>query len=213
LDIQQEAARSAAQLNGKAAKGKQKALPEDEAESEVAEDHDDESMDEETEPMPMVPSESITTLRAKLHDRIAAMRKARRPDDEEAGSKDELLEERRRKRAALRENRRKRTKERIRKEDADKQKAHGTKEKGNQPKVAFFQLRDRLAIKDHTVGPVIRTGFILKECLFPFRQCDFKRCVHKRFLLRPRWFFLFQTTQSRLYVQSTNSLGPTPISR
>jgi len=85
-------------------------------------------IDREDDPDPIVPlpqSESIQTLRAKLHAKIEATRIKKRGDGE-GNSKDELLEERRQQRAAMRERRRKETKEKIRKEKERKGK---TKEK------------------------------------------------------------------------------------
>jgi hypothetical protein len=60
-------------------------------------------------------TESIETLRAKLHAKIDAVRNKKRGDNE-GSSKDELLEERRLHRAALRERRRKETKAKIQRE-------------------------------------------------------------------------------------------------
>jgi hypothetical protein len=65
-------------------------------------------------PVELTPSGSITHLREKLHQRMESLRRGGPVG--EPSSKDELLEERRKQRAALRENRRKETKERIRME-------------------------------------------------------------------------------------------------
>ena len=72
--------------------------------------------------VPLPQSESIETLRAKLHAKIEAIRIKKRGDGE-GNSKDELLEERRMQRAAMRERRRKETKEKIRKEKESKGKS------------------------------------------------------------------------------------------
>ena len=75
--------------------------------------------------VPMPQSESITSLRHKLHARMATLRRgggAVEPSD-----KDALLEERRRQRAVLREKRRKETNERM---TAEKAKAN-EKDKGD----------------------------------------------------------------------------------
>ena len=72
-------------------------------------------------------SPDIAHLRAKLHARIASIR---RGPDREAGDKDELLEERRKQRAAVREKRRKETREKIRKEKG--REAGAGKEKGKE---------------------------------------------------------------------------------
>lgn len=69
----------------------------------------------------MPASGGIQELREKLHLRMARLRRGGPrwgPDDadSQAGSRDELLEERRKQRAAMRERRRKDTKEKIRKE-------------------------------------------------------------------------------------------------
>jgi len=70
---------------------------------------------EEEEFVPLPTDGGISTLRDKLKSKIASLRPQR--GQAEPGSKDELLEERRRQRAAMRERRRKETKERIRKEN------------------------------------------------------------------------------------------------
>lgn len=84
--------------------------------------------DPDVDPTPIVPlpqSESIETLRSKLHAKIEAIR-IKKHGDGDGNSKDELLEERRLQRAAMRERRRKETKEKIRKEKESRGK---TKEK------------------------------------------------------------------------------------
>lgn len=99
-------------------------------------DSDDNKMDSESDDVdvdgtnivPMPQSGSITALREKLHARMAALRRGGIQDGE-AGDRDELLEERRRQRAAMREKRRKETKEKIRKEEEAKGKKGKGKEK------------------------------------------------------------------------------------
>ncbi|KZP01689.1 hypothetical protein CALVIDRAFT_559490 [Calocera viscosa TUFC12733] len=124
---EEEAAHEAKLANGNVkGKGKRKA---DEMES-------DEDSDEEPasphKPVPMG-SGSITELRAKLQERIAALQLKsgrRKPGDETEGgeetdgmpsTKDELLEMRRRKRGEVRDKRRKETKDRKAKERAEKE--------------------------------------------------------------------------------------------
>lgn len=78
---------------------------------------DSTSMDVDNEPVvPMPRNESITSLRQKLHARMVTLRRGGGGD--EPSDKDALLEERRKQRAALREKRRKETKERKRTEKA-----------------------------------------------------------------------------------------------
>ena len=86
---------------------------------------------------PIPASESIDTLRAKLHNKISALsnrthHNQREQQLGEPSSRDELLDDRRRERAAaMRERRRKETKEKIRLEregrKGGKQKAEQTK--------------------------------------------------------------------------------------
>jgi hypothetical protein len=114
-------------------KGKRKTPTPDDSDGEAISPELDVHMDDtdpEVDPIPIVPlpqSESIETLRAKLHAKIEVMRIKKRGDGE-GNSKDELLEERRLQRAAMRERRRKETKEKIRKEKESRGK---TKEKPN----------------------------------------------------------------------------------
>ncbi|KAF9237168.1 surfeit locus protein 6-domain-containing protein [Melanogaster broomeanus] len=77
------------------------------------------TVDEEMVPMPQ--TESISLLREKLHARMVSLRRGGAQSGE-PGDKDELLEERRKQRAALREKRRKETRERRR---AEKEKGQG----------------------------------------------------------------------------------------
>ncbi|KAH9034709.1 surfeit locus protein 6-domain-containing protein [Lactarius pseudohatsudake] len=112
-------------------KGKHKAPTLDDSDGEAISSELDVHMDDsdpEDDPAPIVPlpqSESIETLRAKLHAKIEAMRIKKRGDGE-GNSKDELLEERRLQRASMRERRRKETKEKIRKEKESKGKSKDT---------------------------------------------------------------------------------------
>ncbi|KAH9045958.1 surfeit locus protein 6-domain-containing protein [Lactarius hengduanensis] len=112
-------------------KGKHKAPTLDDSDGEAISSELDVRMDDsdlEDDPAPIVPlpqSESIETLRAKLHAKIEAMRIKKRGDGE-GNSKDELLEERRLQRASMRERRRKETKEKIRKEKESKGKSKDT---------------------------------------------------------------------------------------
>ncbi|EJU03559.1 hypothetical protein DACRYDRAFT_114937 [Dacryopinax primogenitus] len=130
LDIlrEEEAAHEAKKSNGDVkGKGKRKA-----EEMESDDDEDDESAVLHKEPVPMGTG-SITELRSKLHERIAALQLKsgrKRPGDEtEAGeetdgmpsTKDELLEMRRKKRGEVRDKRRKETKERKAKERTEKE--------------------------------------------------------------------------------------------
>ncbi|KIM57726.1 hypothetical protein SCLCIDRAFT_1219246 [Scleroderma citrinum Foug A] len=97
------------------------------SECEGKDSDEDAMMHVDIEPVvPMPQSESITSLRHKLHARMATLRRgggAVEPSD-----KDALLEERRRQRAALREKRRKETNERKRAEKAKaNEKDKGTK--------------------------------------------------------------------------------------
>ena len=109
-------------------------------------DYDDDENADGTKIVPMPSSGSISTLRAKLHARIAALRRGgggQESGEGEAGDRDELLEERRRQRAAMREKRRKETKEKIRREEEAKGKKGKGKEKdsraqGHQMKVCLF---------------------------------------------------------------------------
>ena len=132
LEIQNEAAREQ-ERNGFDAdehrKGKRKAPPS--SGSEDADDDDGDAMDvdglngseDDDEMVPMPQAESIAVLKDKLHARIAALRRPGAQNDE-PGDRDELLEERRKQRAALREKRRKETRER-RKAEAESKKDKG----------------------------------------------------------------------------------------
>lgn len=107
--------------------------------------------------VPLPAPGGIQALREKLHVRMAALRRGGSGNRQhlrnehnvrgEATDKDELLEERRRQRAALREKRRKATKEKISREEEMKGKkskgkdhdnARSQKEKGSQTKVCRF---------------------------------------------------------------------------
>ncbi|KAJ6508596.1 surfeit locus protein 6-domain-containing protein [Mycena sanguinolenta] len=131
IDLQNESARVSA-------KGKRKAVDEDESgEDDIAMDVDvdlggdsdgDESGDDAMEDIvPMPESGGIEALREKLHARMAALRRGGGPrfDSTSLGDKDALLNERRLQRAAMRERRRKETKEKIRREEELKGKGKG----------------------------------------------------------------------------------------
>lgn len=119
LDLQSEHISTAKE------KGKHKAPTPDDSDGEAISLELDVHMDgpdPEDDLAPIVPlpqSESIETLRAKLHAKIEAIQIKKRGGSE-GNSKDELLEERRLQRAAMRERRRKETKEKIRKEKESK---------------------------------------------------------------------------------------------
>ncbi|KAF5366140.1 hypothetical protein D9757_010951 [Collybiopsis confluens] len=94
---------------------------------------DDEAMDVDVRPdhsdgesenfVPISSTGSITTLRQRLHAKMASLRRGGGGKDTESSDRDSLLEERRQQRAAMRERRRKETKEKIRKEKGkDKEK-------------------------------------------------------------------------------------------
>lgn len=91
--------------------------------------------------VPMPETNGIEALRNKLHIRMAEMRNKGRPAPTkgEPGDRDELLEERRRQRAAMRERRRKETKERIKRAEEMKGKknkdSREERKKGNSTKV------------------------------------------------------------------------------
>lgn len=100
------------------------------------------AMDVDDEMVPMPRAESITVLKDKLHARIAALRQPVAQNDE-PGDRDELLEERRKQRAALREKRRKETRER-RKAEAEGKRAKGKakeKEKEQDSKERLLSAR------------------------------------------------------------------------
>ncbi|KAG6906767.1 hypothetical protein DXG01_012243 [Tephrocybe rancida] len=78
--------------------------------------------------VPMPSSGSIGSLRDKLHARMSQLRRGGRPIETGDGGRDELLEERRAQRAAMRERRRKETREKIRREEE----AKGRKGKGKE---------------------------------------------------------------------------------
>ncbi|KAG6849469.1 hypothetical protein H0H93_008196 [Arthromyces matolae] len=91
-------------------------------------DHEVEGVGEGLEVMPMPTSGGITQLKEKLHAKILELRQRGRPRESADGGRDELLEERRAQRAAMRERRRKETKEKIRREEESK----GRKGKGKE---------------------------------------------------------------------------------
>ncbi|KDR66430.1 hypothetical protein GALMADRAFT_232490 [Galerina marginata CBS 339.88] len=101
---------------------------------------DGEESDMEIKPMPT--AEGIESLREKLHNKMAQLRRGGRG---EASDKDDLLEERRRQRAAMRERRRKETREKIRREEemrGKKKDKADTRDKGNTTKT-------QLLVPDH----------------------------------------------------------------
>lgn len=125
-------------------KGKRKAIEidsssdeEDDGDDEVAMDVDvrlEEGIDADSPPtppalVPMSTPTSITALRAKLHAKMASLRrggggasganKVELGARLETGSRDDLLEERRQQRAAMRERRRKETKEKIKRDNTN----------------------------------------------------------------------------------------------
>ncbi|CAA7263382.1 unnamed protein product [Cyclocybe aegerita] len=143
IDIQNEA-HGKKSVNGKG-KGKRKASAalsdskDDDASIDVdvdiqdvddEDDHEDD-MDVETLLKPMPISSGVESLREKLHAKMAQLRQRGRG---EAGDKDDLLEERRRQRAAMRERRRKETREKIKREEEMKGKKSKDKEKQNRDK-------------------------------------------------------------------------------
>lgn len=83
--------------------------------------------------VPMPRAESIAVLKEKLHARMAALRRPGAQNNE-PGDKDELLEERRKQRAALREKRRKETRERRKAETESKKDKGKTKEREKESK-------------------------------------------------------------------------------
>lgn len=92
--------------------------------------------------VPMPRTGSIAVLKEKLRARVATLRHSGAQNDE-PGNRDELLEERRKQRAALREKRRKETKERKRVE-AESKKDKGKskeKEKDSRGKSASIKVR------------------------------------------------------------------------
>ncbi|EIN14640.1 SURF6-domain-containing protein [Punctularia strigosozonata HHB-11173 SS5] len=100
-------------------------------------------------------SGGIATLREKLHNKMAQLRRGKKGPrlDEgrsaEPGSRDELLEERRRQRAVMRERRRKETKEKIRREDE----ARGKKGKG----------KEKQEEKGRDKGPTTKTQLLVPD--------------------------------------------------
>lgn len=214
-------------------KGKRKAsdLDEDdlEAGSEAADDDEDPAIDVDVSfpngtappasisaPVPMQPPASIADLRAKLHARMAALRRGAssvNPDSDEAGDRDELIEVRRAQRAAMRERRRKETKEKKRREQEnhgkgpagdgkEKEKSKDAREKalavkGNQTKVIDLFIAS-CSIQMPTLGifldPTPRTRnphpHRLLLPVHPFRvhlnPIQPKTCRSPQILLRPR---------------------------
>ncbi|KAJ7486018.1 surfeit locus protein 6-domain-containing protein [Mycena galericulata] len=144
VDLQNEAAGDEPPLKSASAKGKRKAVapPSDEEDDDIVMDVDvdlgDDEDDEDGAPgedmediVPMPESGGIEALRDKLHARMAALRRGGGPRYDYvngqalSGDKDALLDERRLQRAAMRERRRKETKEKIRREEELKGKGKG----------------------------------------------------------------------------------------
>lgn len=170
LELQQEAALEKEQERSQSqkAKGKRKAAEadledDDEMDVDITFDADDDAeegsddgenvdMDEEggegQDVQPMPASGGIQELRDRLHARMAALRRGGRGGgyvDWEASSRDDLIEERRRQRATLRENRRKETREKIKRE------AEAKGKKGKE--------------KDRTAGPTTKVRSIVRNHL------------------------------------------------
>lgn len=91
------------------------------------------ALDISDEMVPMPQAESIAVLKEKLHARMEALRRSGVHNDE-PGDRDELLEERRKQRGALREKRRKETRERKKAEAESKKDKGKTKEKDSKTK-------------------------------------------------------------------------------
>lgn len=96
--------------------------------SDDAMDVDDPDDDDDDGMVPMPQPGSIAVLKDRLHARIAALGRPGAQNNE-PGDRDELLEERRKQRAALREKRRKDTRERIKAETEGKKDSGKAKEK------------------------------------------------------------------------------------
>ncbi|KAJ3999054.1 surfeit locus protein 6-domain-containing protein [Lentinula boryana] len=104
--------------------------------------------------VPMASSSDITALRAKLHAKMASLRRGG-GGGREAGDRDELLEERRQQRAAMRERRRKETKEKIRKEENK----NAAKDKEKRDKDAQVKLtKTQLLVNDPTTAIMASRG-------------------------------------------------------
>ncbi|KAJ7147106.1 SURF6-domain-containing protein [Mycena crocata] len=149
IDLQNETASGESRSKSTSAKGKRKAItpPSDEDESgdddDIAMDVDvdlgdefegdnDSEGDAMEDIVPMPESGGIEALRDKLHARMASLRRGGGPrydyvngNANTSGDKDALLDERRLQRAAMRERRRKETKEKIRREEELKGKGKG----------------------------------------------------------------------------------------
>ncbi|KAF8586928.1 hypothetical protein K439DRAFT_1631227 [Ramaria rubella] len=148
LDLQEASAAqnvsADTKTGGKKRKGKEKLKPvdDDEGDNDEAEATDMMDVDEHNHDIvPLPTSGGIQDLREKLHAKMSSLRRGGSriygrdgdgawevPGEAEASSKDELLEERRKQRALLREKRRKETKEKIRRQDAER----GKKGKGRE---------------------------------------------------------------------------------
>ncbi|KAF8503233.1 surfeit locus protein 6-domain-containing protein [Hysterangium stoloniferum] len=152
LDLQQEAS-EASKSNSKG-KGKHTndAGDGDDDDEKNGMDVDDEDI------MPLPTSGGIESLREKLHAKMASLRRGGRGHRDEADSKDELLEERRRQRAALRENRRKGTREKIRMQEEEKGKKGKSKSHDGTKQVS---ANSQLLVADASVAntaPISTSG-------------------------------------------------------
>ncbi|KAJ3722757.1 surfeit locus protein 6-domain-containing protein [Lentinula guzmanii] len=104
--------------------------------------------------VPMASSSDITALRAKLHAKMASLRRGG-GGGREAGDRDELLEERRQQRAAMRERRRRETKEKIRREENK----NAAKDKEKRDKDAQVKLtKTQLLVNDPTTAVMASRG-------------------------------------------------------
>ncbi|GLB41144.1 putative 60S ribosome biogenesis protein Rrp14 [Lyophyllum shimeji] len=154
VDLQNEA--SLAQNAQRKGKRKATSAPSEDEDSDsdqmdMAVDVDLSDENEEIVPMPV--SEGISSLREKLHAKMAQLRRwGGGGAPAESGGRDELLEERRRQRAAMRERRRKETKEKIRREQEMKAQKAG-KESGKEKREARekgHQTKTQLLVPDST---------------------------------------------------------------
>ncbi|KAF9078648.1 surfeit locus protein 6-domain-containing protein [Rhodocollybia butyracea] len=106
--------------------------------------------------IPMASSSDITTLREKLHAKMAALRRG--GPSNEAGDRDGLLEERRQQRAAMRERRRKETKEKIRREEASEGKKTKDKLSRNAIQAQTKTTKTQLLVNDPTSAIMASRG-------------------------------------------------------
>lgn len=135
-------------------------------------DGDDGDDASETEMQPMALSGGIETLRAKLHSKMAKLRRGaeRAPnpwarEGDKVSDKDALLDERRRQRAAMRERRRKETREKIRREEEQKMKG---RKKDSKEKT---DGRDKGNVTKVCPGLSLRQyGILTKPLIFFFKK-------------------------------------------